>query len=131
MALDRAIDGTGWVSSRECFCCHFIADLVFGRHSIFRPLLSVAPLTYVGKISYGVYLLHLLVFDIVDIMLPNDWLPRKILIKVVGSVLVASVSFHLLESPFLRLKKRFQTAGSGAASLNVQLPAASVQGGQP
>lgn len=108
----------------------FIADLVFGRHSIFRQLLSVAPLTYVGKISYGIYLLHLLVFDIVDIVLPNDWLPRKIIIKVVGSVLIASVSFHLLESPFLRLKRRFQPVGSGTASLNVQLPVASVQGGE-
>jgi peptidoglycan/LPS O-acetylase OafA/YrhL len=109
----------------------FIADLVFGRHSIFRPLLSVTPLTYVGKISYGIYLLHLFVFDLVDILLPTDWLPRKILIKVVGSVLIASVSFHLLESPFLRLKRRFQTVSPGAAALKLPLPAAAIQDGQP
>jgi len=88
----------------------FIADLVFGQHSIFRRLLSLGCLTYVGKISYGIYLLHLPFFDFVDIVLPDDWLPRKILIKVVGSILVASVSFHLVEQPFLRLKKRFQTS---------------------
>jgi peptidoglycan/LPS O-acetylase OafA/YrhL len=64
-------------------------------------------LAYMGTISYGMYLLHLLCFNVVKRALPGLellWLPATIAL----TVLVAGLSFRYYESYFLRLKKRFQ-----------------------
>ncbi|HVJ23920.1 MAG TPA: acyltransferase [Burkholderiales bacterium] len=65
------------------------------------------PLVYLGTISYGMYLLHLLCHNVVKRALPGLellWLPATIAL----TVLVAGLSFRYYESYFLRLKKRFQ-----------------------
>jgi len=65
------------------------------------------PLVYLGTISYGMYLLHLLCHNVVKRALPGLellWLPATLAL----TVLVAGLSFRYYESHFLRLKKRFQ-----------------------
>jgi peptidoglycan/LPS O-acetylase OafA/YrhL len=65
------------------------------------------PLAYLGTISYGMYLLHLLCHNVVKRALPGLellWLPATIAL----TALVAGLSFRYYESHFLRLKKRFQ-----------------------
>ena len=59
-------------------------------------------LVYLGRISYGLY-----VFHIVAIRMVEDWGPWRYLAAFAITLLMASVSFRFLEQPFLRLKERF------------------------
>ncbi len=78
-------------------------------------------LAYLGRISYGLYLVHSLVFfltfekavpylrkQLPGVVLPaaiRDWVWTVVVLAV--SIALASLSFHYFERPFLRLKKRF------------------------
>ena len=75
--------------------------------------LEKAPLRYVGRISYGVYVWHMPLTLLVQHgpayeWLKTGWLPETLglllFLAVVGGV--ATVSYYGLERPFLRLKER-------------------------
>jgi peptidoglycan/LPS O-acetylase OafA/YrhL len=81
-----------------------------------RPVLS-----FFGDISYGVYLIHMLVFDLEDHFI-GKWFPalsspsghfgEMVLLFTIGAgvtVAVASLSRWYFEEPFLRMKGRFGT----------------------
>jgi len=76
---------------------------------------------YLGRISYGLYLVHSLIFFLtfekavpyLRRLFPGLALPTAIrdhvwtLVVLMLTITVASLSFHYFERPFLRLKKRF------------------------
>ncbi|MDX6513696.1 MAG: hypothetical protein QOE36_3200 [Gaiellaceae bacterium] len=63
--------------------------------------LRFGPLVYLGRISYALYLWHLfLLFSFVVYSWASVWL------AVVASLAAASASYHVVERPFLRLKRR-------------------------
>ncbi|WP_315762125.1 acyltransferase [Sphingomonas sp. Y38-1Y] len=67
-------------------------------------VLAVPPLRYVGRISYGLYMWHLIVFAIVHRMkLP---VAVEATASIAASFLVASLSWHFFEKRFLALKDR-------------------------
>jgi len=86
-----------------------LADLVLGRHSVLARPLSWSPLVYIGRISYGIYLLHLPLYFIVEQALPGWTLMEKLPLKLALTLATAALSFHVFEQPFLRLKSRFET----------------------
>jgi peptidoglycan/LPS O-acetylase OafA/YrhL len=65
-----------------------------------------------GKISYGLYMLHLIgILILMDLVHPR-WGWRLLATKALGlvmTVLLAWASYRWIESPFLRLKDRFAT----------------------
>ena len=68
-------------------------------------------LIYLGKISYGLYVYHLLCAVITgwfekDVLHHEHW-PLSFPFTFLLTVLFAGLSYHFLESPFLRLKERF------------------------
>lgn len=70
------------------------------------PFLRWRAMAYVGTISYGMYLFHLLCWNAVKRALPSHdvlWLPATVAL----TILVAGLSFRYYESRFLALKKRF------------------------
>ena len=91
-----------------CAAATLIYDLAGNSRSLMRRPLEFGPLCYIGKISYGIYLLHYPLNSYFDWLLADAWLPAKYGAKIIGGVLIAAVSFHLVESPFLRMKKHFE-----------------------
>ena len=88
------------------------------HEKMFVRFLDWPPFQYLGKISYGLYIYH---FAIVYFF-PVNWFvsgvrglgiseqfdPLFILIaSFVGTVAIASLSYYVLEKPFLKLKERF------------------------
>ena len=76
--------------------------------------LRYAPLVYLGRISYGIYLYHYMIYWIVDgcHQPPNSHAvsqPWKIqAIKLLATLTVAVASWHGIERPILRMKDRFR-----------------------
>jgi peptidoglycan/LPS O-acetylase OafA/YrhL len=77
-----------------------------GSASRVSSLLRFRPLTWIGTISYGVYLWHYPIFRILKALGFSRW-PR-LGIGMTLTFAVASLSFYLLERPALRMKKRFE-----------------------
>ena len=84
----------------------------------------------IGKISYGMYLLHMLCLNVVRRLLPIA-LQQVTLVLFISTlaltVIVAEISFHTYERWFLRFKDRFRpkslSEGSGGSGI-VGVPAA-------
>jgi len=87
--------------------------------SRFRILvLENAPIVWIGRISYGLYLWHNPIF--VDLLnstrmakLGLSGLPALV-VRFILAFAVAALCFYLIERPFLRLKRRFGGAGAAA-----------------
>jgi peptidoglycan/LPS O-acetylase OafA/YrhL len=70
---------------------------------------ALGPLLHLGKVSYGLYVFHLLFITLLGVTAVHTPARRVTLIGValLCSVVVAVVSYRVLEWPFLALKRRF------------------------
>lgn len=100
----------GWIAAVPVLGT--VALLVSGigaeRHSWWTPgaLLSLRPVTYVGDISYSLYLWHWPVIVFLLAYTDSDLLSKKLIaIALVLSFGLAAVSKHFVEDPFLRTRK--------------------------
>ena len=75
-----------------------------------RSALGLAPLRWVGRISYGLYLWHFPIFLVFRYRLGVSF-PLRAAILVGLSIAVAAASHQWIERPFLRLKDRFRSDG--------------------
>ncbi len=96
-----------------------LAHCVVQERTWLRHLLNLRPVAYLGRISYGIYLLHAPVFlawyaggfQWFGLPAPQLGLPGALLMFTCASLVtiaVAALSFHVFEMPFLRLKRRFE-----------------------
>jgi len=86
----------------------FVYLALFAPTPWLRMALTNRFLVYTGTISYGLYLLHKIPFDIVDAVQLN-WPPWLVLpVGLVACYVVAALSWNLLEKPFLKLKRHFE-----------------------
>jgi peptidoglycan/LPS O-acetylase OafA/YrhL len=99
--------------------------VVRARGSVGAAALRFAPLRYLGKICFGLYLLHRPADTIVGALGHRLGIDANagvlIPLKMAGAVGLATMSWLLLERPFLRLKERF--AASGALPVAERAPA--------
>jgi peptidoglycan/LPS O-acetylase OafA/YrhL len=73
-----------------------------GRRPIIRTL------TYLGRISYGLYVFHwmfVVIFSVASAHAPVDRFARA-MAALVATIATAAGSYHFFEKPFLRLKER-------------------------
>jgi len=92
--------------------------------SLVYRALTTRVLMLVGRYSYGMYLVHVLVlaalnefgFSLQDMEARLGWRPAAhaayILCNCLGTFGLAALSWHLFETPFLRLKGRFRYGSS-------------------
>lgn len=76
-------------------------------------LLGFTPLVYIGTISYGMYLLHMLSKNAVQrigVAVIGSYPPDNLLFvaTVAVSICAATLSFRYFEEPFLRIKSQFK-----------------------
>jgi peptidoglycan/LPS O-acetylase OafA/YrhL len=99
------------------FFASLIAECL--QPGLVRAVFENGALRWLGKISYGVYVYHLLLYGIFErltsLLAPHaSPLESSLLlaaVAAVGTLLVASLSFYTFERAFLSLKDRW--AGSG------------------
>jgi peptidoglycan/LPS O-acetylase OafA/YrhL len=85
------------------------ACVVNEEHGL-APVLRSAPFASVGKVSYGTYLMHMLVVNIVVRVLLGLGIESLVVVFPLAALAifgVAWLSFHFFESRFLALKARF------------------------
>jgi peptidoglycan/LPS O-acetylase OafA/YrhL len=86
----------------------------FGVRGTAGAILGSAPAVYIGRISYGLYVWHHFVPEIMThagLPLPEAVWPRCAVLMLVAFG-IAVVSFHAFEQPLLRLKDRIPYDGS-------------------
>ena len=74
-----------------------------------RPWYARGPLVYLGRISYGLYVFHLLALKLADIIRARIFLGHSnaSMMGFALTVLLAALSYQALEKPFLRMKERY------------------------
>ncbi len=85
-----------------------ILNLAFNSRSVCT--LTYKPLQYLGKISYGIYMYHFIALAVAVriLQMVNGISGMSIfLLGLAITLLMASLSYHYFETPFLKLKARF------------------------
>lgn len=99
----RPAAGYVWGYTLLNLCAALLIDCVVHRR--FLPgLFESRALSYAGKISYGIYVFHYPLQSLILKALPNAGAVLQISLQVSLTLLLASVSFHFWEMPFLRKK---------------------------
>ncbi|MET9070475.1 acyltransferase family protein [Streptosporangium sandarakinum] len=78
------------------------------RSRFIESVLTVRPLQFIGRVSYGMFLWHIpVILFYTDGTMSSDNFPLTWLIVQVGSFLAALVSYYAVEKPAMRLRNRF------------------------
>jgi peptidoglycan/LPS O-acetylase OafA/YrhL len=100
-----------------------VAVLVLRPRSLLSRLLSLSPLAFVGLVSYGLYLYHGPVIQLVWSALQAEGFHRGRIIELIGAIcalLVSWISFRFYEAPLIalgrRMAKRLTSRNSSSVS---------------
>ena len=102
-----------WMPAFNWLIASLCVSLTLNTKSLLARFLSLPPIVYIGKISYSLYLWHILAFELVNqYAMPRYSLQqldhhRVILdtVYLLVALAFAACSYHFIEKPFLRLKK--------------------------
>jgi peptidoglycan/LPS O-acetylase OafA/YrhL len=99
----------------------FVYLSLFSTQKWFQMVMTNRFLVYTGTISYGLYLLHKIPFGMVQSVHLDRHPAVELLIILVGSYLMAFLSWNLLEKPFLSLKRFFEAKGRSGRDLQTAI----------
>ncbi len=126
LALSFALPGAagrfGWRPSMQGMGLLVLVPALLHRTSPPRTLLSSLPAIYVGRLSYSLYLWHVGALGLADWLAPGRpaaWLT----IAVAASAGLAVASYHLVEQPALRLRRRLGSHAPASAMAAAELEA--------
>jgi peptidoglycan/LPS O-acetylase OafA/YrhL len=94
----------GWFGVSLCGAV-IIMDLLLTERGVLHTFLSSAPLVYLGKLSYGLYLWHYPIFCVL-IELGWPWW-KNVIIGALLTIAATLGSYYWVEMPCQRWKKRF------------------------
>jgi peptidoglycan/LPS O-acetylase OafA/YrhL len=86
----------------------FVYLAVFSPQPWLQAALTNRFLMYTGTISYGLYLLHKIPFDMAKSVHVDRHPLLALLILLAVCYAAAALSWNLLEKPFLRIKRHFE-----------------------
>jgi len=84
-----------------------VASVCVREDTWFHPVLRWRPLPFVGMISYGIYLMHMLSANLVRKLLHHEFGIDVFVCTLAVATLAAYLSYRYFESPLLALKSRF------------------------
>jgi peptidoglycan/LPS O-acetylase OafA/YrhL len=90
-----------------------VAGLVVVPHGVPARLFAFAPLAWIGRRSYAIYLFHQLVFAYLSRSRVHLSPQLSFGFQLVAILVVAELSHRLVEAPMLRRKRRFAADASG------------------
>ncbi len=106
-------------------CASIVALVIVSRGGRSTAPLRWKPLTYLGKLCFGLYLLHRPADTLVMAAGARLGVHRELWLmvpKIAVAIVLATISWRLLERPFLHLKDRFATARHPNAALAASAP---------
>ena len=86
-----------------------------------QRVLNAPVVAWVGRLSYSLYLWHLVSPDIVRALLPHAAAPLQCALRFPVSLALAAASYYALEVPLLRLRKRFGSVAGQASAPAAEL----------
>jgi peptidoglycan/LPS O-acetylase OafA/YrhL len=81
-------------------------------------MLANKPVRYIGTISYGMYLLHMLANNAARKIAPGLGAGPTFVVTLIVAIALASISYQFYERRFLKLKERFGGRVRPAQSLS-------------
>lgn len=90
-----------------------VVALSVTEKTILHPALRWRPLVHIGIVSYGVYLMHMLCANVVRLVLDEEFGVALFACTTVLVIVVASVSYRIVESPLQRLGRRLTRGRPG------------------
>ncbi len=84
-----------------------ITFLSLSNKSLLAKALTIKPLIFIGAISYGLYLWHYPVYRVLLLLGMNEG-HALLLYGSLISLIIASLSYYLLEKPILKFKSQFR-----------------------
>ena len=96
-----------------------VAGACFGYRGPLKWILESPPLRYLGRISYGVYMYHLLLLEFAFRLVPSLSLevgPARFFTVSAATIAAASLSWHFIEAPIARLKRFFPVVAAPSPS---------------
>jgi peptidoglycan/LPS O-acetylase OafA/YrhL len=126
LAFLTAHYGLGWIvySFTALASVSFVYVAMFSSRKWLQVVMTNRFLIYTGTISYGLYLLHKIPSGMVETLHldRHPFVPLPFIF--VMSFVLATLSWNLLEKPFLNLKRFFESKTGGRVSPEVPVPVA-------
>ncbi|HEY0745698.1 MAG TPA: acyltransferase [Steroidobacteraceae bacterium] len=89
----------------------FLVSCVYREDHALQSLLRFSPFQRIGKVSYGMYLLHIPLLTLAAYLLHSNAASISLyVVEVAITIIAAELSFKFLESPILRLKRKYSVA---------------------
>ena len=107
----------GWLPAFALASVALIGGLQ--RPSLVRTVLSIAPLVWLGRISYGVYLFHWPIYTLVDERRFESDPAVLFVVRLAITLVVATASFYLVELPVRARRVRWRPVAAVAAGASV------------
>lgn len=92
-----------------CLIVALVVSVCLVKRTPLHPLLRWRPLAFIGVISYGVYLFHMLCANMISALVHRGQGLFEFAATLLTVTIAAYLSFRYFESPILRLKRRFET----------------------
>lgn len=90
-----------------CYFGLIAVSAISPKGAILNKLLSLRIMQYLGKISYGIYVWHVLAMDIVNRYFLTNFVIVDFISVLLTTITISALSFKFLEKPFLDLKRYF------------------------